>query len=238
MISASGRDPVIITVPLYSTVDIVQGAAVMPGVTADTDLGAAILLTVAGADAIGTLRGKYTYAATSTGRWLAAGTAYYEQEIELFDQYTPVEIEYDQADTMAVASTSTTTVTVTSLEDNIDTSWLYAVAGTGAGKLAYLAASASGSATSISSTGWDSTTTLIKILRPFHPVVKITTAATKIGTDAAAGSWTVCVLENYFEAPGYGKVRLNPLKHDNITVLNARFYCKLLVRNTAGHTID
>lgn len=235
MIIASGRDPVIVKVPLLATTSLNQGAVVMPGVTADTDLGTIILGTGAIADSIGTLRNKYTYSSTNTTNLL--GTQWVEVDVELFDQYDIVEAEYDQTDTMAVASTSGTTVTVTSLEDNIDLSWLYAVSGTGAGKLAFLTASASGSATSKTATGWDSTTTLIKILRVAHPLVKINSAGDKIGTDAAAGSWTVFVLENWVDYNGK-KERLDPTKHDNVTFTNPRFYSRLFVRNTCGHTID
>lgn len=235
MINASGRDPVIVKVPLLATVSLNQGALIMLGATADTDLGTAILAVTAGTDAIGTLRGKYTYSATNTTN--LTGTQWVEVELELCDQYDLVEAEYDQADTMAVASTSGTTVTVTSLEDNIDGSWLYAVSGTGAGKLAFLTASASGSATSKTATAWDSTTVLIKILRFGHPLVKLNAASDKIGTDAAAGSWTVCIIENWVEYNGK-KERLDPTKHDNVTFTNPRFYSRLFVRNTCGHTID
>lgn len=236
MISASGRDPVIVRLPIYAASGVInQGALVMPGVTAETDLGLIILATSACADAIGTLRGKYTYSSTNVST--ASGTQWVEVEVELCDQYQPMEVEYDQTDTAAVASTSGTTVTITSLEDNIDTSWLYAVSGTGSGKLAFIATSASGSCVTKNATGWDSTTTVIKILRIGHQLVKINSTADKIGTDAAAGSWTVAVLENWVEYNGI-KERLNPTKHDNVTFTNPRFYSKLFVRNTVGHTTE
>lgn len=237
MRQASGRDPVIIKVPIYGAgADISQGALIMLGATADTDLGLAIKGASAATNSIGCLVGLHDYSVV--GDSLVAGTSWVYADVELNDQYTPLWVEYDKTDTMAVASTSGTTVTVTSLEDNIDTSWLYAVSGTGAGKLAFLTASASGSATSKTATSWDSTTTLIKILRFGHGLAKLNTAATAIGTDAAAGSWTVCVLETYFQADGYPLQLLDPTKHDNLTLTNARFFAKLVARDTAGHTID
>lgn len=232
----SGGAPVLIQVPILTSVDIAQGAGIMLGATADTDLGLAIVATGSGTDFLGTATGKWVYATSSTSALTGATWAFIE--IELVDRYAPVWVEYDQTDTMAVASTSGTTVTVTSLEDNIDESWFYAVSGTGAGKLAFLTASASGSATSKTATGWDSTTVLIKILRFGHPIAKLNTAANKIGTDAAAGSWTICVVETWFEAQGYPLTRLDPTKHDNLTLTGARFYANVLIRNTAGHTID
>lgn len=236
MITASGRDPVIVKVPIYAASGTIpKGGLIMPGVTADTDLGLFIVASGAGADVLGTLASKYTYSATNVSN--VAGTLWTEVEVELADQYQPIEVEYDQTDTMAVASTSGTTVTITSLEDNIDTSWLYAVSGTGAGKLAFLTASASGSASSKSTTGWDSSTTVIKILRLGHQLAKLNTGADKIGTDAAAGSWTVAIIENWVEYNGK-KERLNPTLHDNVTFTNPRFYSKLFIRNTIGHTTE
>jgi hypothetical protein len=236
MINVSGRDPVIIKVPITASASIAQGAILMPGVTADTDIGTAILGTSAIADAIGTLRGAYTYSATNTSN--PGGTQYVFVEVELLDQYAPVEVEYDLTDTLAVASTSGTTVTITSLTADIDGTWLYAVSGTGAGEIAWCVSTAAGSAVTKTATGWDSTTTCIKIVPVFSQLVKINTAGTKIGSDAAAGSWTVCVLENWVEAAGLPKQQLDPTKHDNLTLVNPRFYAKLLVRNTCGHTID
>lgn len=231
MRAITGNEPVTIEIPILNTVALVDGALIMPGVTADTDLGLAILATGAAADAIGFLKGALAVADTAA----INGTAWNYKKVELIDRYEIVEVEYDQSDTMAVASTSGTTVTVTSLEDNIDGSWLYS---TVTKTLFFLTASASGSATTKTASGWTSADTLIKILRPFHQLAKLNSAGTKIGTDAAAGSWTICILENWFEDVDRGPVRLDPTKHNGITLSSPRFWTKLLVRNTAGHTID
>jgi hypothetical protein len=219
---------------------ISEGALLMAGITADTDLGVLIPATTAGTDAVGVL--DQAIASTDTNT-LVTGTAWLTRPVTPCVPMLGLEVDYDQTDTMAVASTSTTTVTVTSLEDNIDTSWLYAVSGTGVGKLAYLASSAAGSATSKTATSWDSTTVLIKILRLFHQLAKINTTADKIGTDAGAGSWTILILQNWLANNQYGAVVLDPTKHDNITGLNAtglgtRFYADVGVRNAGQYTID
>ena len=233
---ASGRDPVIVKVPLYgAAVDIADGALIMAGATADTNLGLFIVGASAGADALGTLQGLHDYSVV--GDSLVAGTAWVFGEVELCDQYSPVWAEYDQTDTMAVASNSSTTLTITSLEDNIDTSWIFNTT-TAVKELSFLTASASGSATQKTAMGWTAADTCIKILRLGHQLAKLNTAATKLGTDAAAGSWTVCILENWFQADGYPLTMLNPVKHDNLTLSNARFFAKLLVRNTVGHTTE
>lgn len=228
----SGNEPVRIEVPVYATGStIADGALIMLGATADTDLGLAIIGASAGTDSLGILKGTCTVAESAA----VAGTAWNYKTVELNDVYEIMEVEYDQADTMAVASTSTTTVTVTSLEDNIDGSWLYS---TVTKTLFFVTASASGSCTTKTASGWTSADTLIKILRFGHPLAKLNTAATKIGTDAAAGSWTVTILENWFEDVDRGPVRLDPTKHNGITLTSPRFWSKLIARNTAGHSID
>lgn len=208
----------------------------MPGVTADQDIGMYIQASGAGADAVGCLTALHDHSVA--GSSAVAGTGWVFVDVELFDRYAPVWIEYDQTDTAAVASTSGTTVTITSLTADIDTTWLYATSGTGSGKLAYLVSTASGSGVSKTATGWDSTTTVIKILRLGNQLVKFNSDASKIGSDAGDGSWTVHVLENWFEALGHPLQMLNPTKHDNLSLTNPRFYSKILVRNTAGHTTE
>lgn len=228
----TGQEPVIVEVPIYATGStIAHGALIMLGATADTDLGLAIIGASAGTDSLGVLRGTCTVAETAN----VAGTAYNFKKVELNDRYEILEVEYDQTDTMAVASTSSTTVTITSLEDNIDGSWLYS---TVSKNLFFLTASASGSATSKTATAWTSADNVIKILRFGHPLAKLNTAATMIGSDAAAGSWTVTILENWFEDVDRAPARLDPTKHNGISLTRPRFWSKLIARNTAGHSID
>lgn len=233
---SSGYAPVKIKVPILTAADIAQGAVIMAGATGETDLGVAILGASAATNSLGLTTGPWDY--DTLGTSAVTGATWKFMEVELFDRYAPVWVEYDQSDTMAVASTSGTTVTISSLEDNINGSFLYAVAGTGAGKLAFVQDSAAGSCVSKTATGWDSTTTVIKILRFGHGLAKLNSAATKIGTDAAAGSWTIAVLETYIEAVGIPLQLIDPSKHDNLTLTNARFYAKVAVRDTIGHTID
>lgn len=234
MRSIKGQDPIVIKLPIYGgAADIADGALIMPGATADTDLGTWIVGASTAPDAIGTLRGLHDYSVS--GDSLVAGTNWVFRDVELCDRYQPLEVEYDLTDTMAVASSSGTTVTITSLEDNIDTSWLYSPVSK---TLFFLVASASGSATTKTASGWTSADTAVKILRSGHQLAKLNTGATKIGTDAAAGSWTVCVLENWFEDVNRGPERLDPTKHNGITLLSPRFWSVLLVRNTAGHTTE
>lgn len=219
---------------------IADGAILMPGVTAETDLGVLIPGTGAIADAVGTLTGPILAADTNT---LVDGTAWLTKPVCPIAPMAVVRVDYDLVDDADVASTSGTTVTISSLEDNIDTSYLYAVSGTGAGLLAFVATSASGSCVTKTATGWDSTTDVIKILRLFHQLAKINSTSDKIGTDAAAGSWTIVVLQNYISHVGRPSDVLDPTKHDNLSGLSAtgmgtRFYADVAVRNSAAFTTE
>lgn len=222
----------------HGATTIVDGALLMAGATADTDLGVLILATSAGADCMGILQGQLASTVSDT---LVTGTVWNTRLVHPVTPMRVIQADYDTADTAAVASNASTTLTITSLEDNIDTSWAYAVAGTGIGELSFLASSASGSATQKTAMGWDNTTTVIKILRLFHQLAKLNTTADKIGTDAAAGSYTCLVLQNVIHY-GMTEVPLDPTKHDNLSGLNAygdlKFRAQIGVRNAGPYTTE
>ncbi len=219
----------------HAAVTLQVGALMMAGVTAETDLGVAIVATSAGADVIGVLKEQFASTSTDTA---VAGTTWTRKAIEVAVPMFVLDSDYDLADTAAVASTSSTTVTITSLEDNIDTSYLYAVSGTGAYQINFLATSASGSCVTKTATGWDSTTTVVKVLRIFHQLVKLNTAATKIGTDAAAGSYTALVLNNYVIRAGK-RFMLDPVLHSGLTFDAAtRIVAQIGVRNAGPYTTE
>ena len=139
--------------------------------------------------------------------------------------------EYDQADTMAVASSSTTTITVTSLEDDIDTGWIFMVTAAVSGNdanLRQLTASASGSATMDAAlTGGNETSgTAIKILPTHHRTTDLNAAGTALGTNAAIGSGvSLGVLENYVIDDGLSFQPLRNSKHRGLDLTgNARFF--------------
>lgn len=229
--------------PIKTAADIQNGALLMPGVTAATDLGTLILATSAAADAVGVMAGLFDYSVKGTS--VVDGSGWVTAPVKPVFDCPVIEAQYDLSDTMALAGDETTkTITITSLEDNIDTSWLYCVAGTGAGQLRFVATSASGSC-DISEAGspeWDTGDTCVKILRLFHQLAKLNSTSTKIGTDAAAGAWTCVVIQNYIERQGYRQV-LNPTKHEALSGLNAnninvKFVAHVGVRNNLFQTID
>ncbi len=215
------------------------GTLLMPGVTAETDDGVLITGATAVADAFGILKSQLASSVTDTD---ADGTAWNVRPVELLWAARVIRCEYDLTDTLVTASSSGTTITITSLEDNIDSGWIYIVAGDAIGQLVYLVTSASGSA--VSKTALSpvaaGTDTAIKILPLFHQLAKINSTADKIGTDAAVGSWTILVIQNWIRRVGTLEA-LDPTKHEN-TGLNSdgslKFFADLAVRNTAAQTTE
>jgi len=142
--------------------------------------------------------------------------------------------EYDQADTMAVASTSTTTFTVTSLEDDIDTAWIFMVTSAVTGdayNLRQLTASASGSATMDSAlTGGNETSgTAIKILPVNHKTSDLNAAGTGLGTNAAIGSGVaLTIIENFLRDDGISFQPLRARSHRGLDLTSkAKFFAAI-----------
>lgn len=237
--------------------DLAAGAIVMRGATAETDLGVLINCTATSlVDAVGVLAELHDYSESGDASISGADTWFGipatkvqspARQVELLDAHTLLNIPYDLSDTAAVGSYSAPTVTITSLEDNIDTGFLYIVGGTGIGQLEFIATSASGSCTVSSNfaTALDNTSTVIKILPLFHQLAKIAvataTAETKIGTDAGAGSARIMVMQNRIVRRGLDET-LDPHQHGGLTGLNSlsglKFYAVVQALNTSFHPID
>ena len=215
------------------------GALVMRGATAGTNLGVLIIASGTGTDQVGIIKTALASTVTDTA---VTGVTWNTRPIELVVPVRVIQIDYDTADTMAAVSSSGTTITVTSLEDDIDTGWIYAFGGTGAGQLGYIDTAAAGSCTvkTAFATVLDSTSTLLKVLPLFHQLGKVNTAGDKIGTDAAVGTWRISVLQNWIDRNGILEP-LNPTKHDGLTGLNTgvtRFMADICIRDSFAYTID
>lgn len=238
---------VILNIPIFTAADISSGARMMPGVTTTDssakDLGTAILSDATGVDVIGYMDGLYDYSEVGSSAPYTGATWVFHSIKPCFNGVV-CRAEIDLSDTMAVAGYSAGTVTVTSLEDNIDSSWLYGVAGTGLGQVGFVNTSASGSCTLMSAltTAWDTDTTLVKIPRIFHGLQKPNTAMTKFGTDAAAGTMRIKVLNTWISRNGMMEL-LDPTKHHGIsglngTTANTKFFVDYLEIDTLGTPID
>lgn len=241
--SLDGSKEIIRDFPIYGgAADIVEGAAVMRGATPGTNGGLAIVAATTLADILGVLAELHDYSVS--GDSAIAGTAYVRRRV-IINPMAVYRAQYDPADDMDVASTSGTTVTVTSLEDNIDGGWLLgddgaAAYGTGTtgSLLQYIDTSASGSCTTKTASGWTSANDLIKVLPLMHQLIKVNTAADKLGTDAAAGSGTAAVIDNWISADGLPLQQLDPTKHSGLTLFNPKVYSDIRFLNHAFLTID
>lgn len=202
--------------------DIQPGAVLMPGVTADNNLSVAILATGAAADSIGLLAELHDFSISGDSK-PDVGDVHVLRGIEPFLPGCEVAaLMADDADNdVDVASATSTVLTITSVEDNIDGSWVYVRAGTGAGLLLYCDASASGTLTLkvASTTTLDNTSKLVILRRLFHKKVELDSTGTKIKSTAAAGSLPWRVIGNQFRKAGQEIwVDLDPSKHHNLNL--------------------
>lgn len=231
--------------PIYGAgLDIPKGALLMRGATPATDNGALILATSAAADSIGILGELHDYSVT--GDSLVAGTNFVTHPVEPLTPWRIVRIDYSLASSDLITCTeavNSTTMTVASLEDNIDTAFVYVAAGLGIGQTNYLTASASGSCTlkAAFGTSLDTTSMFVKILPRFHPLAVLTSDGTKLSSTDAVGTWTVCIIDNYILRVN-GQQQLDPTKHSALTGLNndtsLRFIADVAIRNTQPYSID
>lgn len=214
--------------------DIVQGAVLMPGVTDENNRSVAIVATGAAADAIGLLAELHDALSTTdadpdagtikqTEQAGGRGTGGSARGVEIFLPGCEVaaEMANDASNDVDVASATSTVLTITSIEDDIDGSWIYVRAGTGAGLILYQKESASGTATlkSASTTTLDNTSKLLIMRRKFHQLVEIDSTGAKIKSTAAAGTLPWRVLRNEYRRAGdEGWIELDPAVHHNLNV--------------------
>lgn len=242
----TGADPISRDFPMYGAgANIIEGAAVMRGATPGTNQGFAIVAASAVADFLGVLAELHANSAAGADS-KQDGTAYTRRKV-IINPLAVWRSQYDTADDMDVASVSGTTVTVTSLEDDIDGGWLLGDDGSGAygtgttgARLSYITTAAAGSCTTKedNSAIWTSATDLLKVLPLMHQLIKVNTAADKLGTDAAAGSGRASVIENYIEAQGVPLQPLDPTKHSGLTLFNPKVYSDIRFLNHAFATFD
>jgi len=210
--------------------DIVEGAAVMIGVTDETNSGCAIVASGAAANCLGLLAHIHDYSAVGDST-VETGVTRVTGEVALFMPGCEVAAEID-ADTqldVATYTSGTKTVEITSLEDDIDGGWIYIPDGPGAGELQYVITSASGSV--ITKTAFATDLTAVSdaiVLRPeLHQLHTLSSNASKIITSAAAGSLTWGLLEIQMKYDGMERwERLDMTKHSalqNLDDLHVKF---------------
>lgn len=249
-----------IRLPVYGAgADIYPGTLMMPGVTGETDLGVLIGCTAASnADAIGVLQELHDYSVN--GDALVAGSAcwfapfgkaaneYPAKEVELLDGHTLVRVDYDLTSDMAIGTVAGAVITVASIEDGIDTGFLYINDGTGVGQLEFIA-SDDGTlltvATAFATTPVAADSTLVKVLPLFHQKIVWTassaTAPTKVGTTGTYGTGRGMILERHIVRNGMDEM-LDPHTHGGLTGLSSlaqfKLYNVMQITNSGLHPID
>ena len=184
--------------------DIVEGAVMMPGVTAATNLGLAIQASGAAADAIGILGSLHDFSVDgdsnqqNSDSYVRRGIAVFEPGCEV-----AAELANTTSDDIDVASATATVITITSMEDDMYGGWIYVSSGTGIGQLQYItAASTSNITVDTMTTTLDNTSKLI-MLRPLsHQLVSLNSAADKLTSANTAGSLPWRVLRHQFKVDG------------------------------------
>lgn len=239
----------LIRLPVTSAVDLVKGTLMIRGTTAETNLGTVIV--GATDSAAGTYVGILAelhdnsamgsalvagaeHSAVITG---AAGAAWFapqggdpeifpSRQIEVLEGLTLCKIQYKLTG-IAATSSSGTTVTIASLEDNIDTAFVYAASGGAIGKLRFVDTSGSGSCTTAVSFGAGDavgTGKIVKVVPLLHGLVLLTvgntTTATQIDTAGAVGAARLVQLERHILRNGIDE-NLDPFTHGNLSGLNS-----------------
>jgi hypothetical protein len=243
--SASGKST-IVKFPIDSNgTTLVSGALLTMGVTAGSNMGALIVSGAAAADAVAILLGPdFPQAANGAvpaeaDSTIETGVTRTLREVELLHPGDIVAVDYDQTDTVAVASGSTTTGVITSSDEETGC-WHYYVSGaTNSGYLAYIKSYNTDTATYLSALAADpslGSPVVIRIVAPGRTLAKLTTNASKLGTDAGEGTADVFVIRNEFTydgAPGW--IELDYTKHHglNLLGLNPKFRAILCFTNCA-----
>lgn len=159
---------------------------------------------------------------------------------------TVIEGEYGQADaagtltydTGATASAASTTFTISiTTADTLIGGWIYMLNGSCAGFLSYVDNNTTAAATT--RTAFPKAVASADdflVIRPPHTRIMdfdATFTGLKSEIDDGACSDEVMGLSTWISAPGIGKQRLDPEKHDGIIISNARFYHQFTIPSFA-----
>lgn len=223
----SGAQQMYMDIPVYGNGSaMLEGALVAKGATPGTNQGFAILAPTGLAAVLGLL-GELHAAVSAGADSKQDGTAYGFRKV-LINPFAVILAEWDTG-AIAVASTSTTTVTITSLEDDIDGGWLLG----SDGQLQYLVASAAGSCTTKTATGWTSSTTVQKITPLFHATTTLNSTSTKLNQAAAAGTGKARIIQNYIKANGVPFAVMDPTKHSGLTLTSPKVFSDVVFTDHA-----
>lgn len=223
----SGAQQTYMDIPVYgNAANMLEGALVARGATPGTNQGFGILAPTGLAAVLGLLGELHTNSVAGADS-KQDGTAYTFRKV-LINPFAVLLAEWSTG-AIAVAGVSSATVTITSLEDDIDGGWLLG----SDGQLQYLVASASGSCTTKSASGWTTSITVQKITPLFHATTTLSTDSTKLNQAAAAGTGKARIIQNYIKANGVPFQKLDPTKHSGLTLTSPVVYSDVLFTDHA-----
>lgn len=228
--------------------DVLEGALVMPGTSAGTNLSVLVAGSGAAADAMGILASLHDFSDVADAD-PEAGTNFVKQPVHIILPGDEVSAEFDNSSSSEVTVTSFTTATasITSMEDSIDGSWSFCRAGASAGLLAYIDSGDTAGVTfkTVPTTALDSSSRLLIMRRRHHQVVELLSGGVLLSSSNTAGSLPWRVLDLMILEPGASRWEsLDPTKHDNTvygsaTGINApRFRAILSPANTTYSPTD
>lgn len=215
---------------------IAAGALITMGVSAGSNMGAFIISGAAAADAVGVILNSFTNAA-QVDSITELGTVRTLAEVAMLAPSDIVAVEYDLADTVAIATGGSTTSIITS-SDEESGNWHYFTGGAAIGQLLYILSYSGDTSTykAAASPTIAASDTLIRIMAPGRTLAKLTTNRAKFGTDAGEGTAEILNLRNEFTydgAPGW--LELDYVLHHGLTLtgLNPKFRSLVCFTNCA-----
>lgn len=219
--------------------DIVKGALLTQGLTAASNMGAFIISGAAAANAFGILLQLHDFSVVGDST-IEDGLLRVMAEVEMLAPGDLVAVEYDTADTVALATGGASSGIITGSDEETGC-WHYTVTGTGIGNLAYIKSYATDTATykSALATANADADTVIRILAPGRILAKLNTNRDKLGTDAANGTADFYVLRNELSYQGQDWVELDYTVHHalNLNGKNAKFRAIGFFRDLASSPI-
>ena len=255
----SQRHSEVLRLPVYAAATgISEGTLLIPGVTADQDMGVLIPAPGAGTNiatkAVGIANrtianADRTDADPDGGASATFGTL---EPVALIKPGDLLCIEYNQAVDINVASYSAPTVTITSLQDAFDGGWVFindTSGETGRGQLGYCEVGASGTVgvRDNFTTAPDSTSDVIMVVPAGRLLVARSavsaTVPTMLNTYAASTNYVTLfsIIKNEMTYQGKnGWVQMQPQLHSNLQLsgLSPKFRAVGYLRDTAAAAID
>ena len=227
----SGCQQIIKDIPVYGagsalTID----AALMRGATAGTNSGFAIVAAGTLAGILGVLQEAHADPGSAGDDSKQDGSVITFRKV-LINPFAVWLAEHvgAVAAALAIDSVVTTAITVTGAEDNVDGGWMLG----SDGQLQYITASTTTNRTTKTASGWSAAITYAHIQPLYHAIGELDSTGVKIQNTIATTDGKMRVLENYIQADGVPRQKLDPTKHSGITYTNPKVFSDIIFTDHA-----